>query len=151
MPLFLPAMDDILAYASLFGVAFAAATVLPAQSEPVLVALQVAGYDPVLLVVVASIGNTLGAIVNWVLGRAVERYKDRKWFPVSQKTLARASGWYAKWGRWSLLLSWSPIGDALTVAAGVMREPLWSFVAIVAFAKTARYVVLALATAGFIG
>ncbi len=61
--------------------------------------------------------------------------------------LDRATHWYRRWGRWSLLLSWAPFGgDALTVAAGVLREPMWSFVLLVTIAKTARYLVLAVAT-----
>ncbi|MFU0503822.1 YqaA family protein [Pseudaminobacter sp. NGMCC 1.201702] len=142
-------MDVLLALTGLFAIAFVAATILPAQSEAAMVGLQLAGYPVVLLVVVASVGNTLGAVVNWALGRGVERFKDRRWFPVSPASLDRASAWYRKWGRWSLLLSWAPLGgDALTVAAGVLREPFWSFLALVAIAKTGRYVVLAAATAG---
>jgi len=113
------------------------------------VSLQLAGYPPLQLVAVASIGNTLGAVVNWALGRGVERFKERRWFPVSPAALDKAAGWYRRWGRWSLLLSWAPIvGDALTVAAGVLREPFWSFLLLVAIAKTGRYAVLAMATAG---
>ena len=139
----------MLAFSGLFALAFVAATILPAQSEAALVGLQVAGYPIAPLVIVASIGNTLGAVVNWALGRGVGRFRNRRWFPVSPASLDRASGWYGKWGRWSLLLSWAPIGgDALTVAAGVLREPLWSFVLLVAIAKTGRYVALAAATAG---
>jgi membrane protein YqaA with SNARE-associated domain len=117
----------------------------------VLVALLLLGDQPVwVLVVVASLGNTLGSCVNWVLGRGVERFRDRRWFPVPPDKLARAEGWYRRWGKWSLLLSWAPIiGDPLTVIAGVLREPFWTFVLLVAIAKTARYVVLALATLGF--
>ncbi len=141
-------MIDLSAYLGLFAIAFVAATILPAQSEAALVALLVAGtQSPVLLVAVASVGNVLGAVVNWALGRGVERFRDRKWFPVTAAQLDRATGWYGRWGRWSLLLSWAPIGgDALTVAAGVLREPLWSFVLLVAIAKTLRYIVLAAAT-----
>lgn len=146
-------MGDVTGLGGLFVIAFVAATVLPAQSEAALVALLVAGaQSPVLLVAVASLGNVLGAVVNWALGRGVERFRDRRWFPASPAALDRATGWYRRWGRWSLLLSWAPIGgDALTVAAGVLREPLWSFVLLVAIAKTARYVVLAAATLGVIG
>ena len=144
-------VENVIALAGLFSIAFAAATLFPAQSETALVGLQLAGYPVVLLVVVASIGNTLGAVVNWGLGRGVERFRRRRWFPVSPSALDRASGWYRKWGRWSLLLSWAPIGgDALTVAAGVLREPFWSFLALVAIAKTGRYVVLAAVTAGIL-
>ncbi len=145
-------MIDLAAYAGLFAVAFVAATLLPAQSEVALVGLLATGsYSPWLLVAVASAGNILGSLVNWMLGRAVEHYRDRKWFPVSPQMLGRAQGWYHRYGRWSLLLSWAPvIGDPLTVVAGVLREPLWSFLVLVAIAKTARYAVLALVTLGFV-
>ncbi|WP_127595313.1 YqaA family protein [Nitratireductor alexandrii] len=145
-------MDGVFALASLFAVAFVAATILPAQSEAALVGLQLAGYPLGLTIAVASVGNTLGAMVNWALGRGVSRYRDRRWFPVSPKALARASNWYRRWGRWSLLLSWAPIGgDALTVAAGVLREPFWSFVLLVAVAKTGRYVAVSALAAGLWG
>lgn len=144
--------DDIVVLGGLFAIAFVAATVLPAQSEAALVGLLVVGtHSPVVLVAVASLGNVLGAVVNWALGRGVEHFRDRRWFPVSPSSLDRATGWYRKWGRWSLLLSWAPLGgDALTVAAGVLREPLWSFVVLVTIAKTARYIVLAAATLGIV-
>lgn len=146
-------MDDLAILGALFATAFVAATILPAQSEAALVGLLVAGtHSPVLLIAVASLGNVLGALVNWALGRGVERFRDRRWFPVGPSALDRATGWYHRWGRWSLLLSWAPIGgDALTVAAGVLREPLWSFLVLVTIAKTARYVVLAAATLGILG
>ncbi len=146
-------MNDFAMLGGLFAVAFIAATILPAQSEAALVALLAAGtHAPVLLVAVASLGNVLGAVVNWGLGRGVGKFRGRKWFPVGPAALDRATGWYHRWGRWSLLLSWAPIGgDALTVAAGVLREPLWSFLVLVGLAKTLRYVVLAAATLGVLG
>jgi len=132
----------------LFASAFGAASLLPLQSEPVLVGLLLMGETPAwLLVLVASIGNTLGAVLNWWLGRQVDRFRDRRWFPVPPAALDRATGWYHRWGRWSLLLSWAPIiGDPLTLVAGVLREPIGTFLLLVAIAKTARYVVLAWAT-----
>jgi len=145
-------MADLAVYAGLFAVAFVAATILPAQSEAALVGLIVADGQPaVLLIAVASLGNTMGAVVNWALGRGVERFSGRRWFPVGRGQLERATGWYRRWGRWSLLFSWAPVvGDALTVAAGVLREPFWSFLLLVAVAKTGRYLVLAAATLGFV-
>ena len=145
-------MTDLSAYLGLFAIALVAATILPAQSEAALVALLVAGGQPVwALVAVASAGNVLGAVVNWALGRGIERFRDRSWFPVGPAMLARAEGWYRRWGRWSLLLSWAPFGgDALTVVAGVLREPLWSFLALVTIAKTGRYLALTAATLGFL-
>lgn len=142
-------MNGFFALGGLFTIAFLAATVFPAQSEAALVALQRGGYPVVALVIAASLGNTLGAILNWVLGRGIERFHSRRWFPVAPASLARASQWYGQWGRWSLLLSWMPIaGDAITVAAGVLREPLPSFVFIVFLAKAGRYIVIAAMTAG---
>lgn len=143
-------MTDLAAYLGLFASAFAAATILPAQSEALLVGLVLAEAQPVwALVVVASAGNVLGSVVNWILGRQVERFRGRRWFPVSDATLERAKGWYGRWGRWSLLLSWAPIvGDPLTLVAGVLREPLWSFLALVTLAKVGRYAALAAITTG---
>lgn len=138
-------MTALATYLSLFLVALGAASLLPMQSEPVLIALLLASEQPVwALVLVASIGNTLGSVINYALGRMLERFRHRRWFPAGEVALDRAQGWYARWGRWSLLLSWAPlIGDPLTVIAGVMREPLWRFLLLVAMAKTGRYVTLA--------
>lgn len=143
-------MTAFLTYAGLFAVALGAASILPMQSEPVLVALLLLADHPVwALVAVASLGNTLGSCINWLLGRAVERFRDRRWFPVPPDKLARAEAWYGRWGRWSLLMSWAPIvGDPLTVVAGVLREPFWTFLLLVAIAKTGRYIVLTLVTLG---
>lgn len=145
-------MTTFLTLLSLFFVALGAASLLPMASEPLLVAmLLTAEIEPWLLVAVASLGNTLGSVINYVLGRLVEHFRHRSWFPASAASLDRAQGWYHRWGRWSLLLSWAPIiGDPLTVVAGIMREPLWSFVLLVAIAKTGRYAVLALITLGFV-
>lgn len=135
----------ISAYLGLFIASFLAATILPAQSEGVLAGLLAAKTAPVwALLTVASIGNTLGAVVNWWLGRGIERFRRRPWFPVSADQLGKAQAWYGRFGRWSLFLSWVPfIGDPLTVAAGVMREPFWSFLLIVGTAKTLRYIFIA--------
>ncbi|SHG06589.1 membrane protein YqaA, SNARE-associated domain [Kaistia soli DSM 19436] len=137
----------------LFAASFLAATLLPTQSEAVLVALLIKGdVAPWLLVATASLGNVLGAIVNWLLGRFLEHFRQRRWFPVSGAALGRAQRWYRRAGRWSLLFSWLPIvGDPLTVVAGALREPLWSFVLLVAIGKVGRYVVLTLATLGLAG
>jgi membrane protein YqaA with SNARE-associated domain len=138
-------MSAIVVYLGLFSIAFVAATILPAQSEAALAALLLQGqHSAVSLIAVATLGNTLGACVNWWLGRQVEHFKSKSWFPVSPEKLGRMQASYQKWGKWSLLLSWAPFGgDALTVAAGVMREPLVPFICIVAFAKQARYCVVA--------
>ena len=134
--------------AGLFTAAFGAATILPFQSEVIFVGLQLGGSLPlVTLIAVASFGNTLGAVVNYVMGRGVERFRTSRWFPVNTGQLARAQRWYARWGVWTLLLSWAPLGDAFTVVAGIMRTPVWIFLTLVTLAKTGRYVVLGWLTA----
>lgn len=140
------------AYIGLFFAAFIAATILPAQSEAVLVGLILTDrYSIALLVAVASVGNVLGSVLNWCLGRGVETYKDRSWFPIGKEKLERAQRWYGRYGKWSLLASWVPvIGDPITIAAGVMKEPLAVFVALVTLAKTTRYIVLAAAASGIL-
>lgn len=141
-------MIDLAALTGLFLAALAAATVLPMQSEAALVALLVAGAHPAwLLVAIAGLGNVLGSVVNWLIGRGIERFRDRRWFPVKPAALDRAQGWYRRYGKWSLLLSWAPVvGDPLTVVAGLAREPLPVFLALVTVAKVGRYVVLAAVT-----
>ncbi|MFP5350241.1 MAG: YqaA family protein [Gammaproteobacteria bacterium] len=138
-------MSDFGVYAGLFLAAMGAATLLPLQSEALLVGLLAAQAQPVgLLIGVASVGNVLGSTVNWWLGRSIERFRDRRWFPLKEPAFGRAQRWYHRYGRWTLLLSWMPvIGDALTLIAGVLRERLVPFVLIVAIAKTARYMVVA--------
>lgn len=141
-------MIDLAALAGLFLAALMAATILPLQSEAALVALLVTGTQPAwLLVAVAGLGNVLGSVVNWLIGCGVERFRDRRWFPVKPAALDRAQGWYRRYGKWSLLLSWAPVvGDPLTVVAGLAREPLPVFLLLVTIAKLGRYVVLAAVT-----
>ncbi len=127
----------------MFLAAFLAATPVPIPSEPVFLALLAAGQEVLPLIMVASVGNTLGSCVTYALGRWAERLKHRRWFPLPPDTLARAQGWWHRWGLWSLLLSWAPGGDALVALAGLMRVPLWRFLLLVAVAKTGRYLVLA--------
>jgi membrane protein YqaA with SNARE-associated domain len=132
----------------LFIAAFGAATLLPLQSEAVLIGLLLQGKHPAaLLLVVATTGNVLGSLVNWWLGRGIEHWQQRRGFPVSPAQLARARQHYERWGHWSLLMSWLPIiGDPLTLIAGVMRIPLWHFLLLVICAKGGRYLLLAAIT-----
>jgi membrane protein YqaA with SNARE-associated domain len=86
-------------------------------------------------------------VVNYYLCIGLQTFRDRRWFPANEAQLARARAFYHRWGRWSLLLAWTPIiGDPLTVVAGVMREPLWSFLVLVTISKVSRYLALAAIT-----
>jgi len=135
------------AYVGLFASGFLAATLLPLSSEAVLVGLvAVGGYDSVTLWFAATLGNSLGAAVNWALGRYCLRWRDHRWFPIKPPALKRAGHWFRRWGTGSLLMAWLPVvGDPLTFAAGIMRVNFWLFFALVAAGKGTRYLFIILA------
>lgn len=135
----------------LFLSAFGAATLLPLQSEAVLLGLLVQNKQhAVLLIAVASLGNILGCCVNWYLGLKIEHYKNKKWFPVSADKMLKAQKTYQKYGYWSLLLSWVPIiGDPITLIAGLLKENLVRFLLMVSIAKIGRYLFVYAAFAMF--
>jgi len=116
---------------TIFVTSFLAATILPFYSEFAVGGAIAAGADPMLTLLCASAGNTLGAVVNWLIGRYLLHFQDRRWFPVKQAHLARAQGWFQRYGQWSLLLAWLPVGGDLV-----------PFVLLVGAGKTARYAVL---------
>jgi membrane protein YqaA with SNARE-associated domain len=134
----------LMGYAGLFLTAFLAATILPMSSEALLAALALSeSFDAALLFVVATAGNVLGAMVNWLLGRFTLRWQDRPWFPVKPAELTRAARLFNRFGVWSLLLAWVPfIGDPLTVLAGALRTRFWLFAVLVTVGKAGRYAFL---------
>ncbi len=139
------------ALVALFVAALLAATLLPLSSEILLLTLLHQGYSPLSLWLAATLGNVLGALINWYLGAYLCRFADRRWFPVSAVQLESARQRFQRLGQWSLLLAWVPIiGDPLTVLAGVLRIPVNGFMALMLLAKGGRYaVVIALAYWGW--
>jgi membrane protein YqaA with SNARE-associated domain len=144
-------MPHIAEYGALFAAAFLSATLFPFQSEAVLFGMLVSDrYSVWLLIATASIGNILGSVVNWFLGRFIAHFEGQRWFPVKREQMAKAERWYHHYGRWTLLLSWMPvIGDPLTLVAGMLREPLPVFILLVAIAKTARYLTVGAVSLGW--
>jgi membrane protein YqaA with SNARE-associated domain len=131
----------MMSYLLLFGSAFLAATIFPFYSELFLFAMLRDGGNPVALVLVATLGNTLGAVVNWLLGLFLLRFRERRWFYFNQRQIENAQTWFQRYGFWSLLFAWLPIvGDALTLVAGVMRVRLWLFLVLVGGGKALRYI-----------
>lgn len=139
------------ALAGLFASAFLAGSILPAQSEIVLAALLLAGEHPAwLLLLVATLGNVGGAVLNYGLGRMADRLRHRRWFPLSAAGWDRSAAWFNRWGVGTLLLCWLPVvGDGFTVLAGAARTPFPLFLALVTLAKGGRYLALAAAVAAF--
>lgn len=138
-------MSAAVELSGLFLSAFLSATLLPGTSEAALAAVLALGTASTgAAVAVSTLGNTLGSVVNWAVGRYLARFRDHPRFPVGPRRFERTVAFYRRWGVWSLLLSWVPvIGDPLTVIGGVLGTPLPLFVALVAFAKLARYLVVA--------
>ncbi|MBM7455255.1 membrane protein YqaA with SNARE-associated domain [Oceanisphaera litoralis] len=134
----------MLDYLIVFASSLLAATIAPFYSEVVLAAVLTRQPDAVLLLwALASVGNTLGSVVNWWLGKYLLHYKHKRWFPINDKQLDRAQCWFQRFGVWSLLLAWAPVGgDALTFIAGIMKVRLLPFVLLVFIGKSVRYLIV---------
>jgi membrane protein YqaA with SNARE-associated domain len=138
-------------YLALFFSSFGAATLLPFYSEIVFVGMLELAYDPWWVWLVATAGNTLGAACNWGMGRYLSHFESRPWFPFKPASLHRGQAWFQKYGVWTLLLAWLPIGgDALTLVAGVMRVRFSLFFVLTAIGKGARYAVVYLLYIGLV-
>ena len=122
--------------AALFLAAFVSATVLPANSELVLLAVLEAHPGLATAAIAhATLGNTLGGLTTYGIGRLLPERN-----PQSDRAIAAIR----RYGAWVLLLSWVPIvGDALCAAAGWLRVPFWRSTAAIAAGKLARYVAVA--------
>lgn len=135
-------MSDALPLASLFASSFLSATLLPGNSEVALVAMLLSGVSqPWLLIVIATMGNSLGGLTNVILGRFFPRRET------SSRWQEKAIRWLHRYGAAALLLSWMPvIGDLLCLLAGWMRLSWGPVVAFLCLGKALRYVIIGLAT-----
>ena len=131
-------------FLSLFIISFLAATILPFSSELTLAGLMAtSNYDNLLLLIVASLGNVLGSVFNWILGFYSRNLSKKKWFPFKNKKIEKSSKWFNKFGRLSLLFAWVPIiGDPLTLVAGLLRVKFIEFLILVTIGKVSRYLVI---------
>lgn len=137
-------MENISELVFLFLSSLIAATIFPVGSEVIIAKLTYEqNYNKLLLLTIASVGNSLGAVFNWLLGYNVMKLKNKKYFPLKEEQIKKHSKLYQKWGAWSLLFSWLPIiGDPLTVIAGIFRTNIWLFLLLVAIGKTTRYAII---------
>ena len=142
----------LFSYFQLSLISFLAATILPFSSEVVLTTMYLSNsFEPYFLLIFASIGNIMGSITNWYLGKKITLFQNRKWFPVSREQLERSRQYFQKYGLWSLLLAWVPIiGDPLTLLAGVLKVRFGIFFVLVSISKISRYVFI-LYLASFVG
>ncbi len=130
---------------ALFFSALISSTLFPGGSEALLLYRLKAGGDAITLVLVATLGNLLGSLITYAMGRLGNEALHRRWLRMSEARTAQAERWFARFGKPALLLAWLPVvGDPLCLVAGLLRCGLVPFLLLVGIGKLARYSVLAL-------
>ncbi len=131
-------------YLTLFISALISATLFPLGSEAILLYDLNKGYSTLWLLIWATLGNSLGAVVNYILGYQGEKFLEEKNL-INKKKFVKFTKLFEKYGAYTLLLSWLPlVGDFFTLAGGVARYPFWNFFLLVLIAKFGRYLALIL-------
>jgi membrane protein YqaA with SNARE-associated domain len=129
---------------TLFFSALVSATLFPGGSEALLLYRLNEGANLYAMVLIATLGNVLGSLITYGMGRLGNEAAHRKWLRISERQAERAEEWFNKYGRPSLLLAWLPVvGDPLCLAAGLLRCSVISFLALVTLGKFGRYAFLA--------
>jgi membrane protein YqaA with SNARE-associated domain len=132
--------DFELGYWGLFLSSFLAATILPVASEVFLGAMLAMGYDPIVSLFVATVGNTLGGYLNYFLGRL----GNPKWLlkvGVKKEQVLNWENAVKKYGAWLALFSWLPfVGDVIGIALGFFRVNWLLSFFFIAIGKLARYI-----------
>ena len=129
-------------YLTLFVISFLSATLLPLGSEALLLYDISLGEGVVGLLLVATLGNSLGSLLNYYIGSKGERYllKSKR---IQAEHLEKYKQYFHKYGGWVLCFAWLPvIGDPLTLIAGILRYNLFHFMLIVTLSKGLRYIFL---------
>ena len=131
-------------YLSLFTIGFMVATIVPFGSEMYFATLLAMNkYNSILLLIAVSIGNILGSVFNWICGFYAAYFLKKKWFPINQNQIDKATNFFINYGKWSLLLAWVPfIGDPITFVAGTLRYSIYPFLLFVSISKITRYLVI---------
>lgn len=131
-------------YLLLFFNALISATLFPLGSEALLIYDITQGYNIYLLLFFATLGNSLGSIINYFLGLKGEEYLVRKKY-IKEKNIKVSKKFFDKYGGFTLLFSWLPIiGDPITFIAGILKYDLKKFIILVIIAKFSRYLFIAL-------
>ncbi|AXH08434.1 hypothetical protein CP960_11060 [Malaciobacter halophilus] len=139
-----------MAYITLFFVSFISATLFPLGSEALLVLNINQNYNIYLLLFFATIGNSLGSLVNYFLGYKGESYLENRKI-LDKKRIDKYKKYFDKYGVYCLLFSWAPIvGDPLTFIAGVLKYDLKKFIFLVLLAKFLRYLFIVFTTLAII-
>lgn len=131
-------------YLILFISAFVSATLFPLGSEALFIFDIIEGHNLYFLLFAATLGNSLGSLVNYFLGLKGEEYLLKKKL-IKEQMIIKSKLYFDKYGSICLLFSWLPIvGDSFTFVAGILKYDLKKFILLVTLAKFARYLVIAL-------
>jgi len=131
-------------YPALFLLSFLASTLIPLGSEWLLGVLLLNGFDPTITVLMATLGNSCGALTTYAIGLWGGPYLIQRILRISPASQRRAEYHFNRYGSWALLFSWLPvIGDPLCLVGGVLRTGFRRFVLLVSFGKLVRYLVVA--------
>ncbi len=129
---------------SLFISALISSTLFPGGSEALLLYKLNEGGDAASLVLIATVGNVLGSLITYGMGRLGNEAVHKRWLRMNEAKVARAESWFAKYGTPSLLLAWLPVvGDPLCLVAGLLRSHVGLFLLLVTAGKAARYSAIA--------
>ena len=126
-------------YITLFITALISATLFPLGSEALLIYDITEGYNVYLLLLFATLGNSLGSVINYYMALKGEEFLLEKKV-LSEKHIIKGKFYFDKYGSWIILLSWLPIvGDTITFVAGLLKYDFKKFLILVTISKLSRY------------
>lgn len=130
-------------YAGLFFACFLAATIIPFSSDALVVVMAASGYDPFLTITIATIGNTLGGLSSYGVGRLGRWDLIEKYFRIPKTKIEKMRDRVRKFTGLAAFLTWLPaIGDAIAVTLGLLKINIWRVILFMTLGKLARYIVL---------
>lgn len=119
-----------------------AATIVPFSSDALYIAVLAATHQPLPCFVVATIGNWLGSVITYYMGRLGRWEWIEKWFKVKPETLQKQKEKVDKWGVWLALIAWVPfIGDVFAIALGFYRTKPLPTIILLLVGKALRFLV----------
>jgi len=128
----------------LFLGCFLSATVVPFASEALVTGATLMGYNVWVVVFVATLGNTAGGMVSYLLGWLCRWEWIERFLHVKREKLMKVHERVKRWGTAAALLTWTPfVGDLIAIAMGLLRINPWATAALMFLGKFARYLVVA--------
>ena len=127
---------------------FLAGTFVPFSSEAVMSALlATTGMDPWITIISATIGNVLGSMFNYYIGRIGSVEQISKWMRIKERRLVRTRDYVERKGSWMALFSFLPFfGTAISISLGILRANMWGVLLFSFIGKFVRYIIVAFTT-----